>query len=312
MFLQQFPNLEWIQKQSKSNFSNQLDVDNNPIKNQGWPSVILNTTTKGIERTNIVAPFSIFMNESGSSILRTDGEEVVIGNDSYCLANQGSTYDLIIPEGKETKTFNVHFGEQLFKDSLYSFINNDEYLLSNPVAEESELNHFIFARWKKEPLDHLVRSIKDFYGLPQPPAKEEELLSELLFYLLSESSLERKGFKSIDTTKKSTRKELHRRLLIAVSYIHDHYKEDISLDVLANIAMLSKFHLLRLFKTCFGKSPHQYLMKIRLEKSRDLLRNASLSNSEIAFQIGYQEVNSFYRFFKKEAGMTVSEFRSYN
>lgn len=312
MLLQQFPNLEWIQKQSKSNFSNQLDVDNNPIDKQGWPSVVLNTFSTGTERTNIVAPFSIFMNESGSSILRTDGEEVVINNDTYCLANKGSTYDLIIPEGKETKTFNIHFGEQLFKDTLYSFIKNDEYLLSNPLTEESELNHFIFARWKKEPLDHLVRSIKGFYGLPQPPAKEEELLSELLLYLLSESSFERKGFKSIDTSKKSTRNELHRRLLIVISYLHDHYKEDVSLDVLSNVAMLSKFHLLRLFKACFGKSPHQYLLRIRLEKSRDLIRKTTLSNSEVAFQIGYEEVNSFYRFFKKEAGMTVSEFRSYN
>lgn len=59
---------------------------------------------------------------------------------------------------------------------------------------------------------------------------------------------------------------LYRRIVLAKLFIDEHYAEDIDLDAIAGEASFSKFHFIRLFKMAYGKTPHQYLTRVRIEQ----------------------------------------------
>ena len=67
-----------------------------------------------------------------------------------------------------------------------------------------------------------------------------------------------------------------RRLL---AYIHEHLEQDLSLDELAKIATMSPNYLISLFRQSFGTTPHQFVLQLRAERARQLLRERKLSLS---------------------------------
>ncbi|MFC4601084.1 helix-turn-helix domain-containing protein [Cohnella hongkongensis] len=95
----------------------------------------------------------------------------------------------------------------------------------------------------------------------------------------------------------------------AVAYIAEHYREDISVEHIADAVQLNPAYLSRIFKQSTGKTVLEHLTLVRLARSKTLLRETSFNLSEIAQQIGYNNANSFIRFFRKYEGVTPGEFR---
>src|SRR5687768_6456775 len=85
---------------------------------------------------------------------------------------------------------------------------------------------------------------------------------------------------------------LYRRIVQAKLYIDDHYAEAIDLDNIADEAAFSKFHFLRLFKSTYFKTPHQYLTQVRLHHAMLLLSNGE-TVSEACFSVGFDSLSSF-------------------
>lgn len=93
------------------------------------------------------------------------------------------------------------------------------------------------------------------------------------------------------------------------TYIEEHYKEKITLEMLASHASISIFHLSHLFKQYTGQTPIEYLNQYRLIMSADLLKSSDYSIVDIAFECGYNNVSYFNRAFKAKYGMTPKEYR---
>jgi AraC-like DNA-binding protein len=96
----------------------------------------------------------------------------------------------------------------------------------------------------------------------------------------------------------------------SIDFIHAHYGDDISLDQLAAVARMSRYHYLRVFKRETGRTPHSYLRHVLLEQAALLLRTADASISEIALRLGFASPGHFSDAFKRRYGVTPSEFRS--
>jgi AraC-like DNA-binding protein len=92
-------------------------------------------------------------------------------------------------------------------------------------------------------------------------------------------------------------------------FIEDHAFEEISLVDIAACAGLSAFVCLRLFKASVGITPHAYLNYLRVRRARELLKEASLAIGTVGFRVGVRDRCYFARWFKKETGMSPSEFR---
>ncbi len=71
----------------------------------------------------------------------------------------------------------------------------------------------------------------------------------------------------------------------AIEYIEAHSAESLSVDKIAQVALISKFHFHRIFRTVVGDTLHGYLNKVRLNHGANLLKNSTKAISEIAFEV---------------------------
>jgi AraC-like DNA-binding protein len=130
----------------------------------------------------------------------------------------------------------------------------------------------------------------------------EAMVLSLFFHLVTFLS------RRYSTAQKASRKSL---LAIGevISLIETRYAEVLTLSQLARTAHLSVSHLLRVFKEAMGVSPIEYLIRVRMNKARELLAGTDLSMTEIGFRIGFLDSNYFARQFKKVTGISPREYR---
>lgn len=99
------------------------------------------------------------------------------------------------------------------------------------------------------------------------------------------------------------------RLSELLQYIEENITESLSTAQLAEKCYLSEYYFCRFFKKETGLSLTEYVNRLRIEKSKLLLRNTRLSLSEIAQQTGFSDANYFCRIFKKYTGNTPNKER---
>lgn len=103
---------------------------------------------------------------------------------------------------------------------------------------------------------------------------------------------------------------LYRRIVQAKLFIDKHYAEKIDLDNISDEAYFSKFHFIRLFKSIYGKTPHQYLISVRIDKAQQMFHSNS-SVSDVCFLVGFSSVTSFSTLFTKLIGKTPTQYINY-
>lgn len=94
-----------------------------------------------------------------------------------------------------------------------------------------------------------------------------------------------------------------------ISYINEHFPEDITVAQLAGLAGLSQFHFIRTFKRETGFTPHEYILHVRISTAKYLLKNTRLPIKSICFDTGFSSESVFCSAFKKQLGMTPGEYR---
>jgi AraC-like DNA-binding protein len=101
---------------------------------------------------------------------------------------------------------------------------------------------------------------------------------------------------------------LYRRIVQAKLFIDSNYAERIDAGEIADEACYSKFHFIRTFKNIYGRTPHQYLTHVRIERAKELLEQ-EVSVTEACFAVGFDSLGSFTSLFKRRAGVTPSEYQ---
>ena len=104
-------------------------------------------------------------------------------------------------------------------------------------------------------------------------------------------------------------KQEERTITGITRYLHEHLAEEMSLAVLSEEFHLNAQYISQLFKNEIGVNFLAYLTNIRMEKAKKLLLSTSLSVAEIAEQSGYGDYRVFTKVFKKNEGITPSQYR---
>jgi AraC family transcriptional regulator len=102
------------------------------------------------------------------------------------------------------------------------------------------------------------------------------------------------------------------KLRRAIEYIHDNMSSDISFRDVAGHVQMSPYHFARMFKQSTGQSPHNYIVRCRIERAKTLLVEARLPISDVAFEVGYKSQSHFTTCFGRLAGVTPAAFRAGN
>jgi len=96
----------------------------------------------------------------------------------------------------------------------------------------------------------------------------------------------------------------------ARNYIQEHQTEDLNLGQVAKAVNMSSYYFCKMFKKVTGINFTDYVARVRIEKSKNLLLNPNLRVSEIAFEVGFQSLTHFNRVFKKILGQSPTEYRA--
>ena len=99
------------------------------------------------------------------------------------------------------------------------------------------------------------------------------------------------------------------KLRQVIDYIQDNLDHDISLAELAGIAHVSSHHFGKLFKQSIGDTPHQYVMKCRIEQAKKLLTNKQLSLAEVSLATGFCHQSHFTNVFRRYTTLTPRQYR---
>lgn len=100
------------------------------------------------------------------------------------------------------------------------------------------------------------------------------------------------------------------KLRQVTEFIADNYTKDIKLAELAQVAGMSSFHFAREFKRSTGTTPHQYLIKYRVERAKTLLSSDDLPLIEVGLRSGFSHQSHFTRLFRKVTGTTPHLYRN--
>ena len=95
----------------------------------------------------------------------------------------------------------------------------------------------------------------------------------------------------------------------ALSYIHEHYTEELTLQILADHIHISRNYFSLLFKRFVNQNFIDYVIELRINRAKDLLSHSTLKVYEVAGESGFKDVKYFSKLFKKMTGMSPGDFR---
>jgi AraC-like DNA-binding protein len=136
----------------------------------------------------------------------------------------------------------------------------------------------------------------DFVGI----AKEREIVFRLLGQILDLSELRPRGLERLFILKK---------LRHSLRYIDDNLERKISVDSLGELAGLSAHRFSALFKEVMDNSPHQYILRKRVQKAMALLTSSESSIIQIADDLGFHDQPHFTKLFKSVTGVSPTYYR---
>lgn len=158
--------------------------------------------------------------------------------------------------------------------------------------------------WQQELLHHLERMMEAYAN--KMPGFEAFMKGTLLIMLsqiaVEGRSVNRSLSESADTTKIS-------RLKKVILYIQDNYQEPIRTRDLSELIPMSEGQFCRFFKAMTRKTPVDYINSYRIRQAAELLRQTERKISDIALEVGFDNVSYFIKVFRKAMKCSPSEFR---
>jgi AraC family transcriptional regulator len=97
----------------------------------------------------------------------------------------------------------------------------------------------------------------------------------------------------------------------AIDFLMENYDKEYSVENVARVAELSPYHFIRVFKEYTRKTPYEYLIDIKIQKAKELLRYSRHSITEICFLSGFSNPSHFSNIFKSKSGQTPSQYRNH-
>lgn len=96
----------------------------------------------------------------------------------------------------------------------------------------------------------------------------------------------------------------------AIELLEQSGSEELRLAEIAKHVGLSPYHFLRLFKRECGVTPYQFLIRLRIRRAIQLLRDTKRPVTEIAYQVGFSDLSNFINAFRREVGCSPRQFRN--
>ena len=102
----------------------------------------------------------------------------------------------------------------------------------------------------------------------------------------------------------------HREIEAVKQYIYEHYKEELSIDILAKLVYMAPSYLSAIFKKETGQNLSKFIKEYRMEKAKDMLENTHMKIVNVSEAVGYPNVSYFCQSFREFFGVSPQKFRN--
>jgi AraC family transcriptional regulator len=270
-------------------------IKNSPRANRE-NEIIWASTKEKYQYPNHTTPYLFIANFIDTGHYQLNSRHISINEKLFYFLNAGDNLEINFKDQTPLETLFVLFKEEFVKSWInYKHTDTDSLLTNGAVSTAPGWNIPSIPFEYSSTIINQLNSIKSYV--------ERKELDAILFELLESfwDLKERVGnnMDRIAAKRKSTREEIYRRLLTAKIFIHDHISGMPTIAEIAAEACLDKFHFLKLFKGFYGITPHQYLVKLKLERAFALLATGRFTVMEVCQSVGFESQGTFTNLFKK-------------
>lgn len=298
-------------------FENKLPISLRHILNQYYLSLPLISAYKSKSIAEILAYLA-----SNLNFIKTQTPN--IGNISYTFKNE--QHDILNPVTKtaETTMELIEKRYSIENEFMHAIENGDKEEIDRLLTEDSFLFNSIPDRIPNDPLrsrknlgfvlNTLLRTAAKRGGLS--PSYIHSISEKFAIQIEKASSIQQLKdlqkemmYGYCDEVKKFTLKNYSHKIRKTIEFIRENFEQNLSLDTISNEIDISSYELSRQFKKETGESIIDYINKQRINESIYIIDNNNISITDIAYMVGFNDVNYFTKVFKKLKGLTPSEYK---
>lgn len=267
----------------------------------GLENCVISAASRNAEYWPYRQRLSIKAARGGRERYYIDGRTVAVDDDSFLILNDNRVYGSRFESDVDMESYSIFFRPGM-SEEVYGALSQplDRALAEGPVdtlrpVEFSEALH---------PHDSVVSPVLRYIRHSVRTGVEdggwyEEQLQFLLQRMLEHERRVTAAVQKLPALRSTTRREIVRRLALAVDLVHASYEAGIGLVEMAQAACLSKFHFLRLFTDLYGITPHAYLQRKRAQAAKRLLDAGSLTGVQVARRVGFLSRSTMMRQLKR-------------
>ncbi len=240
--------------------------------------------------------------KKGTATFMIDGIDVSMVPNSLVIIKP-QKYHKFMVRSENCELIVLYFKLRPQRESVTSHASLNDFV--EYIEDESVGSHIYLKLGKKNDIIHVIKRIlRERMKLQVWGDYLSCLLVMELFVLLSRTLKQ-----EWEQSAKNRNLKLHELLNIAKEYIDNNYAKDLTLSQVAKYIYLSDSYFAHSFKDKFGISPKSYILKIRIEESKELLENTDMKIADVARSVGFSSQQRFNDIFRKYAQMTPLKFR---
>ncbi|AUP78552.1 helix-turn-helix transcriptional regulator [Flavivirga eckloniae] len=249
--------------------------------------------------------------KQGKGNFLLEKKRLAINNNKVVVANHGLGWEYINAGNKKLDLLCFVISENFLNEFSFCCNTKTKSLLDPPLQKDLKDFLFIERSYNTDlyPTGKLLKSIYEctnMGGFNILDAKE--LTIEMLQSLYRDQYYAYLSASKIQLQKKTAKIETFKRLLLAYEYINDNYDKNISIDELSKVSSLSEFHLYNSFKLIFKRTPHQYILTLKMQMAKTYLREKKHTLTDIAIMLSFPNLSTFSKLFKKTYGISPSQY----
>ena len=187
-------------------------------------------------------------------------------------------------------------------DRLIGFLQTGQMFRTKPTDAQFERTFKLVKKWGLDVKRETLRKAY-FSGKVVSPKQHESAIKLLTIFAQHLAMLSNQVFIQQENAEPPV-------ITKARAYIEEHQTEEISLGQVAKAVNMSSFYFCKMFKKVTNVNFTDYVARVRIEKSKNLLLNPNLRVSEIAFEVGFQSLTHFNRVFKRLLGQSPTDYRA--